>query len=271
MTKIAIAVTLTLEFRGGRMRANGIFVGLAVLFAASTMEVVTGQSSPPNSPSAPSTPRQQAQNPGPALQVRTPLVTVDVVATDSHGNLVRDLKSSEVEVADGGPQRITQFSLVDKSGTSKPPNLASEVHPRPNGFYTNQDGLAKLTAPPTVILLDALNTAGPEFLQTRRNMLRLLQTIPPDTPVAVFLLEQSVVVVQDFTSDPAILRAALDRALRTGKNGNKAATSGPNGAPEESAAAKATQSLEEFEKASHLLTADIRVATTLDTFTALAR
>lgn len=40
-------------------------------------------------------------------------------------------------------------------------------------------------------------------------MIRLLKTLPRDTPVAVFLLGHSLRVAQTFTSDPAVLRAAV--------------------------------------------------------------
>jgi VWFA-related protein len=39
-----------------------------------------------------------------------------------------------------------------------------------------------------------------------------LRTIPPDTPVAVFVLGTSLRILQGFTSDGTLLRAALDRA-----------------------------------------------------------
>ena len=85
------------------MRANNLFVGSAILFAvAATVAIAAGQSSSPNSPSVSSAaaqqqspespPPQQAPKPGSVLQIKTRLVTVDVVATDSHGNVVRDLK-----------------------------------------------------------------------------------------------------------------------------------------------------------------------------------
>ncbi|MGD0307598.1 MAG: VWA domain-containing protein [Candidatus Acidiferrales bacterium] len=202
------------------MRVNGLFVGSVVLVAASAVLVAAGQSAPQNSPSTPSAqalPQQQAQSPGAALQVRTRLVTVDVVATDSDGNVVRDLKPEELEISDGGvAQRIARFSFVDRPADAGTARLTAAGQTRPKGFYTNQAAVERLTTPPTVILLDALNTEGTDLLQARHEMIRMLTTLPPDTPVAVLLLGQSVVVAQDFTSDPALLRAALDRTLNPG-------------------------------------------------------
>ncbi len=208
------------------------------------------------------------------------MVTVDVVATDSHGNVVRDLKPDEFAVSDGGRQGIAQFSFVDKSTNSGSAKLSNVVQARPKGFYTNQAELERLTTPPTVILLDALNTEGADLMQARRDMLRMLTTLPANTPVAIFLLEQSLVVVQDFTSDPALLRAALDKSMTPGTrlarapeddpNSNSQMELDANGGIASNVLAKATKSLEDFEKKNYARTMDIRVATTLDALTALA-
>jgi len=246
------------------MRAMDLVAGSAILLAAATVVIAAGQASPPNSPPVSSAPAQQqsseppapqpAPPPGFILRVQTRLVTVDVVATDAHGNVVRDLKPEEFEVSDGGRQKIAQFAFLDKSVKATTASLSNGAQPHPKGFYTNRAEFENLRLPPTVILMDALNTEGANLMQARHDMLRMLTTLPPNTPVAVFLLEQSLVVVQDFTSDPALLRAALDK------------TSSPG-----NAFAKATQSLEGFEKENYARTIDIRVATTLDALTALAR
>jgi VWFA-related protein len=269
------------------MRAKNLVAGSAILIVA----VAAGQSSSPNSPSVSSAPAQQqspespppqqAPPPGFVLQAQTRLVTVDVVATDAHGNVVRDLKPEEFEVSDGGRQKIAQFAFIDKSTNSGSAKLSNAVQMRPKGFYTNQAELERLTTPPTVILLDALNTEGANLMQARHEMVRMLRTLPPDTPVAVCLLEQSLVVVQDFTGDPALLRAALDKTMSPGTRLDKVAENGPNGHShmefdanggiESNVLAKATQSLQDFEKKNYAPTMDIRVATTLDALTALAR
>lgn len=258
------------------MRAGNLFVGSAILFAAAAVAIAAGQSSSPNSPSvlpasapaqqqSPEAPLpQQVTPPGSVLRIKTRLVTVDVVATDSHGNAVRDLKPEEFEVSDGGRQKVVQFSFVDKSPNSGSAKLLSAVRVRPKGFYTNQAEIESLTTSPTVILLDSLNTEGADLMEARREMLGMLRTIPPNAPVAVFLLGQSLEEVQDFTSDPALLRTALDKTMRSGMR--------LDSLPENASTdlAKATQSLEDFQKANHPRTMDVRVSTTLEALAALA-
>jgi len=87
------------------MRAKDLVAGSAILLAAATVVIAAGQASSPNSPSVSSAPAQQqspeppapqpAPPPGFVFRVQTRLVTVDVVATDAHGNVVRDLKPEE--------------------------------------------------------------------------------------------------------------------------------------------------------------------------------
>jgi len=70
-----------------------------------------------------------------------------------------------------------------------------------------------LKIPPTVLLMDSLNTQTANQAQGRAKMIQLLRGIPPDTPVAVFLLGSSLRILQGFTSDGRLLRAALDQSL----------------------------------------------------------
>src|SRR5271155_1788843 len=104
-----------IKLDGGPMRTKNLVAGSAILLAAATVVIAAGQASSPNSPSVSAAPAQQQSPeppppqqvppPGFALQVQTRLVTVDVVATDAHGNVVRDLKPEEFEVSDGGRQK----------------------------------------------------------------------------------------------------------------------------------------------------------------------
>ena len=80
-------------------------------------------------------------------------------------------------------------------------------------MYSNQLPLDQLKIPPTVLLMDSLNTQTANQQQGRAHMIQLLRTLPPDTPIAVFLLGSSLRILQGFTSDGRLLRAALDQAV----------------------------------------------------------
>jgi VWFA-related protein len=266
------------------MRANEFFASAVMLFAAAAISIAAARPASSRSPQSPETPSAQAaQSPevaqqGSVLQSRTRLVMIDVVATDSHGNAVPNLKPEDFELSDGERQKLVRFSFVESSSKSATANSSPA---RPKGFYTNQANASALTTPPTVILLDALNTEGANLLQVRHQMLRMLATLPAQTSVAVLLLEQPVVVLQDFTSDPALLRAALDRALgpdarsATAQSKNVSARSHPDedsiGGVDAASIEKTTRLLEDFEKKNFTRAPEDRAGITLDTFAALAR
>ncbi|HET6142218.1 MAG TPA: VWA domain-containing protein [Candidatus Acidoferrales bacterium] len=174
------------------------------------------QSATPGTPSAQKEAKQSDKGEsGYVLKVTTRLVTLDVVATDSHGNAIRDLRPEELQIFEDhkAQQKIEHFEFLEtlnRPGTSE--NSASAAR-KAAGIISNQLPLDQLRIPPTVLLMDSLNTQTPNQMQGRAKMLQLMRSLPPDTPVAVFLLGSSLRILQGFTSDGRLLRAALDRTL----------------------------------------------------------
>ena len=151
------------------------------------------------------------------IKANSHLVTVDVVVTDHHGSPVPGLTANDFQVFEipyGKKQheeKISQFeyvtqSPVDASKPAKAPQL-------PAGVYMNLLTTRKLPVPPTVLLVDGLNTDIDTNMLVRRQMVKMLSQIPSDTPVAVFLLGRQLTLLQGFTKDPSLLKAAAQRAL----------------------------------------------------------
>ena len=189
--------------------------GALCLFSAGFIAV---RAAPQSAPSTPSAQPSGAQKPesaqsGYVLKVTTRLVTVDVIATDSRGNPVRDLKPEDLQILEEhkATQKIEHFEYFEKLAGA--PGRAASGLPKPANVLSNQLPLEELKIPPTVLLMDSLNTTTPNQLQGRAHMLQLLRTLPADTPIAVFALGSSLRILQGFTSDPALLRAAVDQSL----------------------------------------------------------
>jgi VWFA-related protein len=198
-------------------RRSVLFVAASLISAALLAGRGASQSAPAAATAAQAGASAQASSgqSGYVLKVTTRLVTLDVVATDSHGNPVRDLKPEDLQIFEDRktPQKIEHFEYFEKmNGAAAPEVSASAVHTPPN-VLSNQLPLERLKVPPTVLLVDSLNTTTPNQLQGRAHMIQLLRTLPPDTPIAIFALGSTLRILQDFTSDPALLRAALDRSL----------------------------------------------------------
>jgi VWFA-related protein len=158
---------------------------------------------------------QSSNSNPPAISVTTRLITVDVVATNSHGISISDLKASDFQVFDNrsGPQKIARFQYIDRS--SKPGSApVGAPSSEEAATYSNQT-FTRLEVPPTILLIDALNIDFGNHNEAHRQALMLLHQLPVDTPVAVFLLTHSLSVVQTFTTDPALLNKAVDRAFAT--------------------------------------------------------
>ena len=141
--------------------------------------------------------------PAPAVRVSTHLVLVDVVVTDKQGKPITGLHPEDFAVEENGKtQKISTFATPGE-------NMAAG-QPLPPGIYSNRPQYRSPGGPVTAMLLDALNTPYSDQGYARRQMLSFVQQqYKPGQRMGVFSLTGSLNVLQDFTSDPDILYAAL--------------------------------------------------------------
>ncbi len=134
------------------------------------------------------------------IRVETRLIEVNVVARDSHGHPVEGLTKDDFRLYDNGKRvPLDVFSAISaKPQTAKPLP--------PNEYSNRLPG-----APPsvTVVLLDGLNTSFPDQNWARTQVVQFLEALKPRDRVAIFLLGSHLFVLQNFTSDPRLLLAAL--------------------------------------------------------------
>jgi VWFA-related protein len=185
---------------------------------------------------------------------------------------VRDLKPEEFEISDDGPQKITHFRWVDNSQAAM---LGSAAQPLPKGSHSNEEALSDQAISPTVVMIDTLNTGTADLMAARGSLLRLFKRLPPAAPVAVLLLRQSLTVVQSFTSDPALLRAAVDDTLsasiKVGGNPENDAHSASRAAQKSGQEQSIVRLLEDLERTGAQNKTDVRVGWTLTALTTIAR
>lgn len=136
------------------------------------------------------------------IRTETRLVEISVVAQDSRGHVVTDLSRNDFTLYDNGKQvPIDEFSAVSLRGAP------AEMLP-PNTFSNRVGGQPIIT----VVLLDGLNTSFQDQSWARTEVVRFLEKLRPEDRVAIFLLGEHLYVLQNFTSDPEILLAALRNA-----------------------------------------------------------
>jgi len=171
------------------------FLCLATLAAAQTQQ-----------PPQPATARQSPSSGVTTLHTGTQLVVVDVVVTDKNQKPIHGLKLSDFTLTEENvPQVIKHFeehtALTPADATKFPAMPAM-----PPGVFTN------FTPEPAngamnVLLLDTLNTPLKDQMFVRQQLLAYLNAEPPGTRIAIFGLTTQLLMLQGFTSDPALLKA----------------------------------------------------------------
>ena len=146
-----------------------------------------------------------AEVPPPTIRVTTRMVLVDVVVTDKEGKPVLGLKPQDFTLEESGKaQKISAFVTP---GQNQPPASGPALPP---GIYSNRAQYRSPGSPITVLLLDAANTQFKDQAYARRQMLRFVrEQYKPGQRMAVFTLTDSLHLLQDFTTDPQLLYAAL--------------------------------------------------------------
>ena len=243
------------------------------------------QTSPQPSPGT-----KDSSEPAVTFKTATRMVTVEVVAKDRQGQHVRGLTAADFQVLEQAPnrskekhaQKIVAFREVRVNDLAS--QTGSEIQ-KPAGVYTNLVTLQKNPVPPTIILVDGLNTAPEHQAQVHVQMLKMLRALPKDVPVAVFLLGHNLRLVQGLTNDPSILQTALDR-LPTITAGVGEATMDPRDDPDTASAqleamnqsggravasAEVIEGAKRFEQFIYAAQMDRRVRETIDALSTLGR
>jgi VWFA-related protein len=209
--------------------------------------------------------------PGLSIRVSSRLVLVDVVVTNKHGQPVLGLQPADFTVIEKGkPQKISVFTAPDKAA-AKPAAPAL-----PPGVYSNRPEYRAPGGPPTVILLDAVNTPLENQTEARTQMMKFaVENFKPGNEVAVLALTNELRMLQDFTTDPSVLQQAFQRygAQKPGHTDEPAEAMRVDvtGRGVGVAAARVNSSLEAFQKEELTNVVDHRVEITLAALRALSR
>ena len=155
------------------------------------------------------------QSPSPAsapytLHTQSRIVLLDVTVTDRNGTPVHGLPQSSFHIVDDKqPETVRHFEGNTVSDTS--PSVKTQPHAP--GVYSN-DFL--LHAPPAlnILLLDISNLAIEDQMVLHIQLMRLMDALPGDQPLAIYTRSSGAcILLQDFTTDRELLRAATRRAL----------------------------------------------------------
>ena len=161
------------------------------------------QAPAPQSTQSPANPNYETST---VLKVKTRLVVMDVVARDAKGQPVTDLKQEDFTVLEDGKEqrvRIFNFQRPESSPVVAQPAAASTANIVDNLPHV-QAGRAL-----NVILMDGLNTSRTNQMFMREAMVKFLEKLPENEPIAVYLLGDKLRLLQDFTTDPVLLKQVV--------------------------------------------------------------
>lgn len=149
---------------------------------------------------------EQTSAPTPVFKTSTRAVIVDVVVDNGKGEPVPSLRKEDFRIfEDGKPQTIDFFE--EHAAKNLPPDALKPLPKMPPGVYTNVPPAPEDDAV-NVLLLDSLNTPPQMTSFARTQILNYLNHVKPGTRIAIFALNSNLNIVQGFTSDAALLRAA---------------------------------------------------------------
>ncbi|MGD0415450.1 MAG: VWA domain-containing protein [Terriglobales bacterium] len=139
---------------------------------------------------------------------RTGLVLVPVVVQDKSGEAAAGLTKDDFELQENGKSKpIATFEEV-KTLTNRPSRPAPQ-----SGVYTNE--LSNDSSPKrmTIFALDLVNTPFLDQAYAREQLIKFLANrVGSQEPIALVLINRNgIKVLHDFTSDPAVLVAALKK------------------------------------------------------------
>lgn len=256
-----------------------LLAGVAVAHAPGQIPAPAAASQSSQSSPSPNLPGTAGTIQTRTIQTRTNLVVVDVVVTDRSGKNVHGLQQTDFAVTEKGvPQQIRSFE--EHTAPAQPP-VPEPMPELPPGTFTNFSP-APQTAALNILLFDSLNTPLKDQSFVRQQLLEYIRTAPAGNRIALFGLTTHLIYLQGFTSDPGLLKAAIDkRSMRASQLLDNPANGGPGtqlsdtiGGAEASShggIGATVANLKQFEAESASFQIQLRSRYTLDAMNVLAR
>jgi VWFA-related protein len=226
-------------------------------------------------PSAP--PPAQAPKPAVTLHASTQLVVVDVVVTDKNRKPVHGLKQTDFALTeDNAPQALNHFE-EHSALTPAEATKFQEMPKLPPGMFTNYTP-ESVNGAVTILLLDTLNTPVKDQMFVRQQLLAYLNSAAPGTRIAIFGLTSRLIILQGFTTDPAVLKTVASK--KTGKSSPLLQDAVGGGGIQNSTAddmedagmpADTVANVRQFEAETQSFQTQLRVKYTLEAMSQLAR
>lgn len=258
------------------MRVLPLFLFVAAFPCAATFHHLAAQtSSAPSTPPTASPAAAQPASPASTLSTGTQLVVVDVTVQSRDGKSVHGLKASDFMLDEKKkPQVIKTF---EEHTASANPSVVP-LPKLPPGTFTDYTPFAPDTTL-NVLLLDTLNTPMKDQAYVRYQLQQYVKKASPGTRIAIFGLTSRLILLQGFTTDPDVLKGAVEHRLIPRASVLLDDPSGSNTDPmlvsdamsQAGASASAVAATQQFEAQNATFQTQLRTQYTLDAFSAIGR
>ena len=182
-----------------RLRLASLLLALPLFSAAHSIAVAAPATKSPQSSKKSSEPE------GMVLHMEVRRVPIDIVVTDKQGNPVKGLHKEDFTVKeDKNEQQIRSFEYVDSAVTFTPPKLPT----MPANTFINLPALPE-HGPLYILYYDMVNTETDDQMAFHKELFDFIDKAQPGTRIAIFVNYAGLHMLQGFTSDHALLRAAL--------------------------------------------------------------
>ena len=147
-----------------------------------------------------------ADQPPVILKSTTRLVQVSVIAQDSKGQPIIDLKKEDFRIkVNGKDQPINVFELDSSAALPQ-----GETKLPPNVFTNRMEVKPGQQSSVTIILLDTLNTKWADQVYAKAQVIRFLRTLQPEDHIGLYTLGSTLRVLHDYTADSSELLSRLE-------------------------------------------------------------
>ena len=159
------------------------------------------------------------------FRTATRLVEVSVVVTTKSGRPVTGLTQADFTLTEDGKVQPVSFFHVNRDNSAMPTRDESlfMVPDTPSTFSNVTPARAGAS---TVLLLDRTNAAFESQWFARKHIDRYLERMRPGDRVALYVLDGTILVLQDFTGSASLLKQALER-YHARETGDYAASNEP--------------------------------------------
>jgi VWFA-related protein len=184
-----------------------------ILFALAFAVLLAARAASPadraDAPSAAALARQSPQQPvAPTIEVYSRETFVDIVVTDAKGQPVHGLQQSDFTILEDGKEMSPRSFEEHRTDVASAAIAPTKTNLPPNTF-TNQNPTPPKTGPINILLLDSMNTPPGVQQIVQQQMLDFINKMRPGTRVAVMRLFTRLSILQGFTSDRELLKAAI--------------------------------------------------------------